>query len=324
MRVSFSPRDREEFQRRGISEAQVREQLERFEIGFPPLRLQRPCTVGDGIRRISPEEHPRYQQIFEQARAAGRVTKFVPASGAASRMFKLPLKFYHQYEVIDVHAVTEKAEAGDEDHRDFLHFLTHLPRFAFYDDLALSLARLGRNLEVIRARGSDYREVLEALLFEKGLNYARLPKGLIKFHRYRDRSRTAFEEHLVEAEVYAKGASGTARVHFTVPAHHADRIRLHVEWFARHRSNARYEVTFSVQKPSTDTIAVDLNNQPFRNPDGSLLFRPGGHGALLDNLNDLQGDIVFIKNIDNVVPDWLKPDTYLYKQVLGGVLVSLQ
>ena len=158
------------------------------------------------------------------------------------------------------------------------------------------------------------------------MNYANLPKGLVPFHAYGDHSRTAFEEHLVEALEYVRDASSVARLHFTVPAPYRQVIQTYLDR-VRHRyaqQGAQLDISYSIQKPATDTIAVDSDNIPVRDNNGALVFRPGGHGALLENLTDLQGDIVFIKNIDNVLPDRLKPDTCRYKKLLCGYLVHLQ
>jgi hypothetical protein len=165
------------------------------------------------------------------------------------------------------------------------------------------------------------------ILDHGGLNYSNLPKGLILFHDYPEGARTAAEEHLVEAISYARDRQGVARIHFTISPEHKEKF---TELFNRivgpyeQRYGTRLEITWSHQEPSTDTLAVDENNLPFRNPDGSLLFRPGGHGALLGNLNRLDADIIFIKNIDNIVPDRLKPETFLYKKVIGGFLLEMR
>ncbi|GIX46963.1 MAG: hypothetical protein KatS3mg131_1174 [Candidatus Tectimicrobiota bacterium] len=319
----FSAEDLAELRARGLSEEAVLAQIARFERGIPPVRLRRACTLGDGITALAPEELPRLAAAYEAAAAAGRAMKFVPASGAASRMFQLLLTFYHQGPALA--DVERQAAVGERAAQDFLRFWRNLERFAFYDDLRAVLARDGYDLERLRAQG-QYREVLAYLLFPQGLDYAHLPKALLKFHRYADHCRTPLEEHLVEAAAYACDRQGLARLHFTVsPAHrraveaYLARVRPRYE-----RDGRRYEVTLSEQQPATDTLAVDLENRPFRDAQGRLLFRPAGHGALLDNLNALQGDLVFIKNIDNVVPDHLKAETYIYKKALAGYLVTLQ
>jgi hypothetical protein len=205
-------------------------------------------------------------------------------------------------------------------------FFDRLQDFAFWDDLAMCMYKEDLLVEhLLSAR--NYLPVLDFVLEGHGLDYAYLPKGLILFHRYDDHCRTAMEEHLVEGALYARDTEGQVRIHFTVSPDHLERFKeklKHVRSAFENRYQARFDVTWSVQKPSTDTIAVDTDNNPFRERDGSLVFRPGGHGALIENLNDLDADIVFIKNIDNVVPDHLKEETVLYKKVLGGLLIEMQ
>ena len=241
------------------------------------------------------------------------VVKFVPASGAASRMFKNLFEFLGaDYDVPET-----KFEKT---------FFEQIEKFAFYNDLNAACEKaFEKNIPALMAEG-DYKAVVAALLEAAGLNYGALPKGLLKFHRYEDGSRTPLEEHLVEGALYAANKNGKVNVHFTVSPEHrrlfenlvADKAAVYAKKYG-----VDYNVTFSEQKPCTDTIAADMNNQPFRD-NGKLLFRPGGHGALIENLNDLDADIIFIKNIDNVVPDKLKGDTVLYKKLIAGVLVALQ
>ena len=205
-------------------------------------------------------------------------------------------------------------------------FFEQIEKFAFYNDLNAACEKaFEKNIPALMAEG-DYKAVVAALLEAAGLNYGALPKGLLKFHRYEDGSRTPLEEHLVEGALYAANKNGKVNVHFTVSPEHrrlfenlvADKAAVYAKKYG-----VDYNVTFSEQNPCTDTVAADMNNQPFRD-NGKLLFRPGGHGALIENLNDLDADIIFIKNIDNVVPDKLKGDTVLYKKLIAGVLVALQ
>lgn len=279
----------------------------------PPVELVRPCTLGDGIRRLPEVEHPRWLRLHEEAASLGRFTKFVPASGAATRMFR------------DLVAVWR--EGSDlEGSKAALAFLQSLPRFAFYEDLKEAMAKDGLDLQGEPSQGRSLT-VLEYLLGPKGLNYANLPKGLLKFHRYPEGGRTAFEEHLVEAAYYVKDAKGVCRLHFTVSPEHREAFEAlyeRVHSLYEGRLGVRFDVSFSEQAPCTDTVALDPEGHPFRLPDGTLLFRPGGHGALLLNLQALGADLVYIKNIDNVVPDHLKPPMVHWKRVLGGYLVELQ
>ncbi len=299
---------------KGISEEQLQAQLASFEKGFPFLRLRAAAGSDNGVIVPNADEQEAYVNTWNRYKQEGhRITKFVPASGAASRMFK---------------AIFEFVDAEyDEPTTDFEKtFFAHIDKFAFYpalDDACQVLHGMG--VQALVEEG-NYKAVADAMLSEDGLNYGQLPKGLLQFHAYEDCARTPLEEHLVEAALYAS-SQGDADVHFTVSTEHRELFEALVEEKKadyEQQMGVHYEVSFSEQKPSTDTIAANADNTPFRNDDGSLLFRPGGHGALIQNLNDLESDIVFIKNIDNVVPDHLKQDTTLWKQVLAGVLVDTQ
>nr|HID57987.1 DUF4301 family protein [Desulfobacterales bacterium] len=310
----------------GITEEHVMSQIELFKKGGSYLTLVRPCTIGDGIQRIPESEFERLIGHHQEAADTGRLMKFVPASGAASRMFKVLLWFKNSDQEIDRNHIAAKADEGDTKFKDILSFMDGIKDFAFFDDLKSVMARDGLDTDRLVDEGR-FTEILEYLLTSKGLNYASLPKGLIRFHRYPNGNRTAFEEHLVEAANYVKDRRGMCRLHFTVrPEHLKEFKRLLEKVGPRYEKeyNVRFQVDFSLQKRSTDTIAVDLEDKPFRLEDGTLLFRPGGHGALIENLNDLKGDVLYIKNIDNVVPDRLKDPTFLWKRILGGYLLELQ
>ncbi len=305
--------DKIQLQEKGITLEQISAQLENFRQGFPYLRLQSAAAIGRGIISPSPDEAEDYVNMWSQYKAEGhKITKFVPASGAASRMFK------NLFEFLDAEY--------DEPTTDFeKKFFQHIHDFAFYHDLnGKCVENCGEDIDVLLSKG-DYKSVVRNLLLPQGLNYGQLPKGLLMFHSYPEGVRTPVEEHLVEAALYAT-SHGRADVHFTVsPEHQALFERLVREKLPQYEAKfgVSYNVTFSIQKPSTDTLAANMDNTPFR-IDGKLFFRPGGHGALIQNLNDLQSDIVFIKNIDNVVPDRLKDDTVLWKQVIAGVLINIQ
>ncbi|MGE0683213.1 MAG: DUF4301 family protein [Candidatus Binatia bacterium] len=321
----FSLTDLQQLEAHGMTVEAVLQQIGWFQQGFPFIHLQRPCTTGDGIIALAPAELDRFITVHDHAAHLGRVMKFVPASGAASRMFQSLLTLAHRPEPLTPLSVANAVASGDQDCQQFRQLLTKLPQVAFTDDLRRVMARDHLDLDTILSIG-QYHELLAYLLTSKGLDYANLPKGLIQFHRYADHTRTPFEEHLVEAAAYTQADTHTARIHFTVPVEHQETIAayLHTVLSRYEQTGCRYHITYSVQKPSTDTIAVDHDTKPFRDVNGALVFRPGGHGALLENLNDLKGDIIFIKNIDNVVPDHLKTDTYRYKKALGGYLVTLQ
>ncbi len=320
-----SPMVREQLRERGISIAEIERQLERFRTGFPPIRLVRPCTPGDGIRKLTPEEEDHYIARFEVAMAQGRAMKFVPASGAATRMFRdlqHILTHYDQY----VESIQNKPESQwEEPLQPLKRFVDNLHRFAFYKALQQVVNRSGQDLAAILHR-KDYRMLLTYLLTEKGLNYGQLPKAMILFHRDNHGARTPIEEHLVEGKHHVRDARGRVRLHFTVPVAYRESIARFVQQVQAdyEQDGVHYHIDYSIQNPALDLIAVDFRNRPIRDASGRLVFRPGGHGALLENLNHLKGDIVFIKNIDNVVPDAFKNPVVRYKKVLGGVLVALQ
>ena len=310
----FTESDLKQIAARGITEEQVRQQLEQIAEGFPFLKLEAAASVEKGIVAPDSEEREAYIKAWQEYKDEGHtIVKFVPASGAASRMFKNMFAFVDaDYDV----PTTDFEKCYFERIRDF----------AFRKELCDKCKQNeGKNIKTLLAEG-NYKAIARNMLAAEGLNYGQLPKGLLLFHNYEDGPRTPMEEHLVEAAMYAS-SNGKANVHFTVSHEHLELFRNKVAEKLEKYANqfgVTYNVSFSEQKPSTDTIAANTDNTPFRNADGSLLFRPGGHGALIENLNEIDADIVFIKNIDNVVPDRLKPATVEWKQVIAGVLVTLQ
>ena len=299
---------------KGISEAQITQQLQDFQTGFPFLKLEGAAAIGKGIIAVDEKAEKQYIKAWERYKAQGhRVTKFVPASGAASRMFKDMFEFLDA----DYDVPTTKAEK---------QYFEGIHDFAFYqalDDACMVCE--GKGVDALIDEG-DYKAVVRCMLSSEGLNYGQLPKGLLQFHAYDEEVRTPLEEHLVEAALYAQSC-GECDVHFTVSTEHRELFEALVERILpeyEKQYGVRYHVSFSEQKPSTDTVAANMDNTPFRTEDGKLLFRPGGHGALIRNLGDLESDVVFVKNIDNVVPDKLKPVTVTWKQVIAGVLVETQ
>ena len=324
--LHLSDQDIRQIRAHGLTMEQVREQLHFF--AQPPRlsRLGRAATVSDGIHRIHPADLDGYLNRQAEAARQGRFSKFVPASGGATRMFELLLHYFYHVDK-DLKTVVDcELEQGIHRAREFLVFHDCLPQFAFFRDLEAIMAANGNNLEdLLGAR--RYREVLKQILTETGLFYQDLPKALIKFHAYGEESRTPLEEHLVEAAAYVQDRDGRCLVHLTILPRHRqlfERLLALVQPSLEERFGCRFTVDFSFQHPSTDTLAADADNRPFRDNRGHLVFRPGGHGALLENLKELQGDLVYIKNIDNVVPDRLKEPTILWKKILGGLLVDLQ
>ena len=310
----LTQQDLKQLAQKGISEQQIETQLGQFKTGFPFLKLEAAAAIGRGIVAPNAEEGKKYVEAWQQYKAAGKkVVKFVPASGAASRMFKDMFAFVDA----DYDAPTTDFEKK---------YFDNIEKFAFYGELdAACKKNEGKGIKELMAAG-NYKAVAANMLKAEGLNYGQLPKGLLLFHNYPEGPRTPMEEHLVEGALYA-ASNGESYVHFTVSHEHMELFKQKVaqkaDLYAK-KYGIKYDITFSEQKPSTDTVAANPDGTPFRNSDGSLLFRPGGHGALIENLNEIEADVIFVKNIDNVVPDRLKADTVEWKQIIAGVLVTLQ
>lgn len=307
--------DKRCLEEKGIDVVDFLQQLDRFKTGFPYLELASAASVDKGIVVVTSDTEQKYLDKWDAYRATSkRIVKFVPASGAASRMFKDLFSF--------LDAIYEVPTTAFEK-----TFFDGLEKFAFYNDLnAVCIKNEGEGIESLLQKG-NYKAIVKNLLMAEGLNYGALPKGLLKFHRYGNVSRTPVEEHLQEGYLYAQNGEGKIDLHFTVSPEHRVLFEKLVEEKKPEKEkelSVFYDISFSEQKPSTDTVAVDLNNEPFREDDGSLLFRPGGHGALIENLNELDADVVFIKNIDNTVPDKHKGIETKNKKILAGVLVSVQ
>ncbi|MCC6651567.1 MAG: DUF4301 family protein [Candidatus Eisenbacteria bacterium] len=321
----FTPADEGVLARRGLASAEAVRQLSTM--AHPPgfARLDRPCTAGDGLVVLESARVDELLRAHAAAAGAGRVTVFVPASGAATRMFKDLLAALASGRALEPDEVRAAAAAGDGEARALLAWVEGLPRFAFRDALAAVLRARGLDLDTVRANG-PWRALLEGCLEPAGLDHARLPKALLEFHREDAAVRTAFEEQLAEAAPLARDESGLCRLHFTVsPEHRALFETLLARARAeRERGGAlRYEVGFSEQHPATDTIAADPAGGPFRGPAGELVFRPAGHGALLRNLGELGADLVFLKNIDNVAVARLREPTSRWSAALVALAAEL-
>lgn len=307
---TLSQGDLRQIEAQGLCVEKVAAQILIFQRGVVPVRLNRPCTPGDGIVVIPDADRERYLKAYTDALRRCTLAKFVPASGMASRMF----------------AGWFRLMEGDAAGKELSGVIKNLPKYPFHADLAKAVAKDDKKLKDLLA-GHNHAEILSYILTAKGLNYGYLPKALVKFHAGRDESRMAIEEHLVEAALYARDANNYCRIHITVPEGCQREIESCLAAVAgKYESfyGVRYGINLSVQNPSTDTIAVDEENRPFRDDKGKLATRAGGHGALLDNLNAIDSDIIFIKNIDNVVPDRLKHITAYYKKLLAGYLIILQ
>jgi Domain of unknown function (DUF4301) len=295
----FTQNDLNQIEELGVDLATVNQQIQDFKDGFPFMQLQKAAIPENGVTQLSEEKLAEYVSLYESKVKSITPLKFVPASGAASRMFKSLFAFL---------------EEGKSD-KSTNQFFERLSEFAFYDDL-----------QKVLPENADPKTIADYYLTSKGLEYGSLPKGLLKFHKYETSNRTAIEEHLVEGANYAN-ADGIVKLHFTVSPEHLSRFTVLLNAVVptyEDTYQVKFDISFSEQRRSTDTIAVNLDNTPFREKDGSLLFRPAGHGALLANLNDIDANIVFIKNIDNVVPDRIKATTYDYKKALAGILLKYQ
>ena len=316
----FTEHDLRQLSERGISPEQAADYLATLAAGVPYAVLDRPCTPGDGITVLDEPELERLARRGEEAAQAGRCLKFVPASGAASRMFRALMEARDR--AGDAAATVDDLRDAPE-YSTLREFMARLDGFAFYPELAATLERQGIRLQPLRQAGR-FREILDCLLDAGGMGYAALPKGLVPFHRYADDCRTPVAEHLLEACRYVRDRTGMVRVHFTVSPEHARAVGEHVAAMCRRYEDrdTSIDVTLSVQRPDTDTLAATLDNQPFREPDGSLSLRPGGHGALLANLNDLAADLVFVQNIDNVAV--FAGTAVRCRKALAGMLVELQ
>ena len=294
----FTSNDISQIEARGLSVAEVEKQIDNFRNGFPSLPVVRAASGGDGVRQLSEDKLRNAEKLYMSRTKEIKTIKFVPASGAATRMFKELFEYVND----------NKRTPGID------KLITNLEKFAFFAELAKYLKPQ-----------IDDQDVVRNIIID-GLGYGSKPKGLVTFHAYKEGARKPVEEHLVEAALYASDGERAA-IHFTVsPEHKASFLAL-LEERQNHyekKYGIKYDVSFSEQSPATDTIAVNPDNTPFRNEDGTLLFRPAGHGALIDNLDKLDADIIFVKNIDNVTTDERKPDTIKYKRVLAGELLRLQ
>jgi hypothetical protein len=311
----LKPKDSLQLKAKNLTENQIEEQLNYFIKGFPFLKIKSSASVERGILRLTEDEQDRYIKSWDDyLKSKRKIMKFVPASGAASRMFK------------DLFAFLSASYDTPVTYFERV-FFDRISDFAFYEALnKICMANEGMDIPSLIAEGR-YKDVTANLLEAKGLGYSFLPKGLLLFHCYREEARTAMEEHLAEGAMYAENSEHAVSIHFTVSPEHLSLFeRLVEEKKATYEKKygVTYDLSFSTQQANTDTIAVDMANAPFRDVKGRLVFRPGGHGALIRNLNRLDGDVIFIKNIDNVVPDSIKDVTVRFKKVLAGVLVTLQ
>ena len=294
----FTQQDIAQIEARGLSVAEVEKQIENFRNGFPALPVVRAASGGDGVKQLNDEELAKAEALYAAEVKNLKTIKFVPASGAATRMFKELFEYVND----------DKRTAGID------KLITNLEKFAFFPELAKYLEPQ-----------IDDKDTVRNIIID-GLQYGAKPKGLVTFHAYKEGGRKPIEEHLVEAALYASDGKH-ATIHFTVSPEHQEGFEALLnerQSYYEERFGVKFDVSFSQQSPATDTIAVNPDNTPFRTDDGKLLFRPAGHGALITNLDKLNADIIFVKNIDNATTDDRKADTITYKRVLAGELLRLQ
>lgn len=312
--MKMTEKDLEQLKRKGISEQKLEEQLTMLKNGFPYLKIDSAVTPGHGLTVATPELVKQSEEMWKKYLAGGaKVMKMVPASGAASRMFKDLFSFLNG--------------KSDKPDNDFMKkFFDNIEKFAFFPKLNfLCLQIYGYSIDSL-VKAGRYKDVIDILLTKAGMNYGKLPKALLEFHKEMGGSRTPLQEHLAEGAQYAAGKDGTVHLHFTVSAEHVPLVEAKLEEIKavmEHAYGVKYDISLSVQKPSTDTVASNMDGTPYRE-NGEFFFRPGGHGALIENLNDLDADVIFIKNIDNLVPDALRRPTITYKMVLGGILAGVK
>jgi hypothetical protein len=317
----FKERDNKQLKEKGIDLKAAEQQTGFLRKGFPFMKLAKAATIHQGIKKLDDKQLKENIRKYEASGGLNRV-KFVPASGAATRMFKALFEFDALFRQSNYDPKILSREA----YKHVKECFDRIKDFAFYPELEKAVSKSETTL-ANAMKNKDYHIILSALLGNNGMNYGNLPKGLLTFHRYGLHSRTAVEEHLVEGSGYATNKGSEVRIHLTVSPEHKtafENLLKRVQKKYEEQFQIIFNITYSVQKPSTDTLAIDDKNEPFRETDGSLHFRPGGHGALLENLNDIDGDLVFIKNIDNVSHDRNKADTITYKKAIGGLLINYQ
>jgi hypothetical protein len=306
--MTFSPEDIRQIENHGLQRSDVEDHLLRYRRGANFLKLNRPCDLADGILSLTATQRNRLIRKFENEAANFRLLKFVPASGAASRMFA------------DWFAAADQGRSGAPPlDRSILRDLKKMP---FHSLIA------NNDYGHILLRQKNIVALLDFILLPSGLNYGSLPKALIPFHSYGKREkRTALEEHLYEGARYLRNAGDICRLHFTVSQEHVHAIEERIKDMRKRFERLMdvcYEIDLSIQSKATDILAVDEKNRPVRDGRGRLIFRPGGHGALLQNLNDLEADFIFVKNIDNIVPAPFLETIVPFKKMLGGLAIQIQ
>jgi hypothetical protein len=313
--------DFEQIKNHGIALDKIEGELFLFESGIPKVYLKKPATIHDGIVKLTADDFKNYAALFDQKKSDLKLKKFVPASGAASRMFKFLNEFLNEFNAEDE---TINAYINRKKDKNLPVFLAGIEKFPFYEEVKSKVKKLIPNYYSLEVHEKNYH-FIKLMMDSNHFDFANKPKAALDFHKYTSHIATPVEEHLNECASYA-ASKGVSHLHFTVSENHEnlfqqiiDEVKKKVE----NKTNTSLNVRYSYQNKSTDTIAVAINNKPFRDENGHLVFRPGGHGALIHNLNNLNADVIFIKNVDNVIQNHTEVTT-LYKKALAGVLLDLQ
>ncbi|MBT8295565.1 MAG: DUF4301 family protein, partial [Gramella sp.] len=320
--MNFSEKDILQIEEKGLSTKEVEEQIAIFKRGNIKVNITEAATIGQGISQIDSAEKKELIEFYDSEKANHSILKFIPASGAATRMFKALHNFADEF---DPENDTLRDYLDKNSDADLQRFFNHIEKLPFYEHALESVHKKHSNYKNL-SHDEQHKALVEIILNEDGLYLSNLPKGLVPFHKYQLHVATAFEEHLLEAAKYAE-VNGVAKLHFTVAQ--GDKDKFQEEWKeiqdrVEDKTGVKFEIEYSYQDPKTDTIAVDNDFEPFRTGDGDLFFRPGGHGALIENMNQLDEEIVFVKNIDNVVTEDNLQHVVDYKKMLGGKLLKIQ
>ncbi len=321
MEQNFSKKELEIINEKGIGLETISQQFDFFKNGIPKINLDRAAIVGDGILLLSENEATNWALFFDDKKDNLKLKKFVPASGAASRMFKFLTEFLSDF---DQEKESINAYINRKNDKNLSVFLVAKEKFPFYETIFNEVKKLENYSDKWSQDKKDYA-FITVLLSLNNFDFANKPKGILPFHKYKTHTATAIEEHLNEC-TYFVTSKNNSNLHFTVSEEHLDNFKeivAQVKAKIENKSNVKINVSYSFQKKSTDVLVSDFENNPFRDENQNLVFRPGGHGALIENLNELDSDIIFIKNIDNVIQNHIETIS-LYKKALAGILLNYQ
>lgn len=320
----FSKKDLKFLKSNGVDPNRLEKQIATIKAGKKFITAERPATIEDGIYKPEQEDIDQFVEIFESERKKLKLAKFVPASGAATRMFKRLTYLRDNYKGSEDEFLQVSAE---KDFYSLRNTFENIEKFAFYPEVFKRFFRRGQSLDKLLKK-NEYDKIASMILNKRGLNYGELPKALILFHKYPGHARTAFEEHLMEGMMYCRSEDDEVNIHFTIQKEHQKlfekRFKHSSKTFLKKEDAIRFNLGFSEQSVSTSSLAITEKGNLLRNKKRELVLRPGGHGALIENLNNLTCDVIFIKNVDNVAPDTIKHETVRYKKFLGGYLMYVR